>query len=67
MSQDPGPNVSVAESSESERATSVSMEISNTMVRLYKDLFGRGPTKARTHWCGADLITVTLEDTLTPA
>lgn len=43
------------------------MEISNTMVRLYKDQFGRGPTKARTHWCGPDLITVVLEDTLTPA
>jgi uncharacterized protein YbcI len=37
------------------------------MVRLYKEQFGRGPTKARTHWCGPDLITVTLEDTLTPA
>ena len=43
------------------------MEISNTMVRLYKEQFGRGPTKARTHWCGPDLITVVLEDTLTPA
>src|SRR5687768_4658698 len=51
----------------SERAQSVSMEISNAMVRLYKEQFGRGPTKARTHWCGSDLITVTLEDTLTPA
>jgi uncharacterized protein YbcI len=50
-----------------ERARSVSMEISNTMVRLYKEQFGRGPTKARTHWCGDDLITVVLEDTLTPA
>jgi uncharacterized protein YbcI len=50
-----------------ERARSVSMEISNTMVRLYKEQFGRGPTKARTHWCGPDLITVVLENTLTPA
>ena len=50
-----------------ERAQSVSMEISNTMVRLYKDLFGRGPTRARTHWSGPDLITVVLDDTLTPA
>ena len=46
---------------------SVSLAISNAMVRIYKDQFGRGPTKTRTHWCGPNLITVTLEDTLTPA
>jgi len=43
------------------------MEISNAMVRLYKEQFGRGPTKTRTHWAGPDIITVVLEDTLTPA
>lgn len=48
-------------------AHSASLEISNTMVRLYKEQFGRGPTKTRTHWCGDDLIVVTMEDTLTPA
>ncbi len=42
-------------------------DISNEMVRLYKEQFGRGPTKARAYWCGDDLITVTLEDTFTPA
>jgi uncharacterized protein YbcI len=41
--------------------------ISNEMVRIYKDQFGRGPTRARTHWCGPDALTVLLEDTLTPA
>jgi uncharacterized protein YbcI len=41
--------------------------ISNEMVRLYKSQFGRGPTKARTHWCGEDAIAVVLEDTFTPA
>jgi uncharacterized protein YbcI len=50
-----------------ESRTSVLMEISNAMVRLYKDQFGRGPTKTRTHWCGDDVITVILEQTLTPA
>lgn len=50
-----------------ERRENALLEISNAMVRLYKEQFGRGPTKARTHWCGPDLITVTLEDTLTPA
>ncbi len=41
-------------------------QISRTMVRLYKEQFGRGPTRARTDWCGRDLIVCTLEDTLTP-
>ena len=41
--------------------------ISNEMVRLYKEQFGRGPTKARTHWAGPDILLVALEDTLTPA
>ena len=37
------------------------------MVRLYKTQFGRGPTAARTHWCGPDALSCFLEDTLTPA
>jgi uncharacterized protein YbcI len=41
--------------------------ISNEMVRLYKEQFGRGPTRVRTYWCGDDLLTTVLEDTLTPA
>lgn len=41
--------------------------ISNEMVRIYKDQFGRGPTKTRTQWAGPDIIIVTLEQTLTPA
>jgi uncharacterized protein YbcI len=50
-----------------EHGGGVSLAISNAMVKIYKDQFGRGPTKARTHFCGPDLITVTLEDTFTPA
>src|SRR4051794_26149427 len=46
---------------------SVQMQISNEMVRLYKDQFGRGPTKARTNWAGPDVVVTVLEDTLTPA
>jgi uncharacterized protein YbcI len=42
-------------------------QISNEMVRLYKNLFGRGPTRARTHYAGSDAILVTLESSLTPA
>ncbi len=41
--------------------------LSNAMVRIYKEQFGRGPTKARSSWCGPDVITVLLENTLTPA
>ena len=46
---------------------SVTMAISNEMVRLYKEQFGRGPTKARTNWCGSDALVVVLEETLTPS
>jgi uncharacterized protein YbcI len=46
---------------------SVNLAVSNAMVKLYKDLFGRGPTKARTNFAGPDLLVTTLEDTLTPA
>jgi uncharacterized protein YbcI len=41
--------------------------ISTEMVRLYKDQFGRGPNRVRTYWCGDDIVTTVLEDTLTPA
>lgn len=39
--------------------------ISNEMVRIYKDHFGRGPTRTRTVWAGPDTILVTLEQTFT--
>ena len=41
--------------------------ISNEMVRIYKEQFGRGPTKTRTQWSGPDILVVTLEQTFTPA
>jgi uncharacterized protein YbcI len=47
--------------------SSVRAEISREMVRLYKEQFGRGPTKARTDFAGSDTVVVTLEDSLTPA
>lgn len=43
------------------------MEVTNEMVRIYKEQFGRGPTKARTNWAGEDALLCTLEDSLTPA
>ena len=49
------------------RAPSQLMQMSNEMVRLYKELFGRGPTKTRSHWAGPDALLCTLENSLTPA
>jgi uncharacterized protein YbcI len=46
---------------------SIQVVLSNEMVRLYKDLFGRGPTKARADFAARDILLVTLEQTLTPA
>jgi uncharacterized protein YbcI len=46
---------------------SIQAEISREMVRLYKDLFGRGPTRARTEFAGPDALICTLENTFTPA
>ncbi len=43
------------------------LEISNAMVRLYKEAFGRGPTKARAHFAGPDTLVVVLENSLTVA
>jgi uncharacterized protein YbcI len=54
------------EPTDAEVRSSVLMEISNVMVRLYKDQFGRGPTKARAVWCTEDVLVVFLEDTLAP-
>ena len=42
-------------------------ELTNAMVRLYKELFGRGPTKARTAYADPDTIVATIENSLTPA
>jgi uncharacterized protein YbcI len=53
--------------SENGAGTSVQMALSNEMVRLYKELFGRGPTKARTNFAGDDVIVCTLENSLTRA
>ena len=41
--------------------------VSNAMVRLYKEMFGRGPTKARSSLSDPDTLICTLEDSLTPA
>jgi uncharacterized protein YbcI len=45
----------------------VLLAVSNAMVKLYKENFGRGPTKVRTNFAGPDLLVTTLENSLTPA
>jgi uncharacterized protein YbcI len=46
---------------------SAMMAVSNSMVRLHKEQFGRGPTKARSHFAGPNTLVCTLEDVLVPA
>jgi uncharacterized protein YbcI len=48
-----------------ERSGELMVEVSNAMVGLYKDLFGRGPTKAKTSYADPDLLVSTLENSLT--
>ena len=45
----------------------VAVDLANEMVRIYKEMFGRGPTRARVDWAGPDTLVCTLEDSLTPA
>ena len=41
--------------------------VSNAMVALHKEQFGRGPTKARSGFAGPDVLVCVLEDVLLPA
>jgi uncharacterized protein YbcI len=41
--------------------------VSNAMVALHKEQFGRGPTGARSNFAGPDTLVCVLEDTLLPA
>ena len=41
--------------------------VSNALVALHKEQFGRGPTTARSHFAGPDVLVTVLEDVLLPA
>src|SRR3954470_15857587 len=41
--------------------------VSNAMVALHKEQFGRGPTRARSHFAGPDTLVCVLQDALLPA
>lgn len=49
-----------------ERTMGQLMQVSRAMVRIYKEQFGRGPDRVRSHYAGPDAIVCLLEDTLTP-
>jgi uncharacterized protein YbcI len=61
------PEVEKPSEADGSRHDSIRAEISREMVRLYKELFGRGPTKARTEFAGPDIVICSLENTFTPA
>jgi uncharacterized protein YbcI len=48
-------------------ASSVLQMVSNAMVALHKEQFGRGPTRARSEFAGDDALMCVLEDALLPA
>jgi len=47
--------------------TSELQAVSNAMVRLHKEQFGRGPTNARSYFAGPDILVCMLQDALLPA
>jgi uncharacterized protein YbcI len=54
--------------SESQTAGATALQaVSNALVRLHKEQFGRGPTNARAHFAGPDMLICRLEDVLQPA
>jgi uncharacterized protein YbcI len=42
-------------------------DVSNAMVALHKDQFGRGPTRVKSHFAGADALLCVMDDALLPA
>jgi len=43
------------------------LAVSNALVALHKEQFGRGPTRARSNYAGPDTLVCVLEDVLLPA
>jgi uncharacterized protein YbcI len=53
--------------SDAEPAPRPLLEVANVIVHLYKETFGRGPTKARAMFSGSDTLVVVLQDVMTVA
>jgi uncharacterized protein YbcI len=49
------------------QGTSVLTDVSNAMVKLHKEQFGRGPTCVRAYFAGPDALLCSLDDALLPA
>jgi uncharacterized protein YbcI len=52
---------------EEPRTAGMLAAVCNTLVSLHKEQFGRGPTGARAHFAGDDMLVCVLEDALLPA
>jgi uncharacterized protein YbcI len=50
-----------------QRGENVLAAVSAAMVSLHKEQFGRGPTRARTNFAGANTLVCVLEDAMLPA
>src|SRR4051812_10699169 len=46
---------------------SILMQVSNVLVALHKEQFGRGPTRASSHFAGPDGLVCVMQDALLPA
>jgi uncharacterized protein YbcI len=42
-------------------------DVSNALVALHKEQFGRGPTRVQSHFAGADALLCVMDDALLPA
>jgi uncharacterized protein YbcI len=49
------------------KGVGVLMDVSNAMIALHKEQFGRGPKRARTDFAGPNGLVCVLEDVLLPA
>lgn len=49
------------------QGTSVLIAVSNAMVKIHKEQFGRGPVNARSYFAGPDALLCVLEEVLLPA
>jgi uncharacterized protein YbcI len=49
------------------QGTSILQEVSNALVKLHKEQFGRGPVHARSNFAGPDTLICVMEDVLLPA
>jgi uncharacterized protein YbcI len=53
--------------SDEQRSGGMLSAVSNALVTLHKEQFGRGPTRARSNFAGDDTLVCVLEDALLPA